>query len=241
MPSYSTYPFHEDPARTFLGHFDALTRSEAQPPYIIAAPHEYGALFSALSKCCPSLESITLFAAEPPETVPEHAGVSFHHAMPFQLTTVDIVTIARALPKLTTLVLNPAPHIAIASTLAISVLSIFRDLCPNPNLVSLGLYVDAADEHILSPPVNDDENHRVVLTSAEFTSMMSFTIGWSSLSSPIPLALYSSSVLPDNCLLDASLNKQHREAVQRLMPAFKQVRAQGMPAGHLYSCRDHPR
>ncbi|KAG9224512.1 hypothetical protein PLEOSDRAFT_161660 [Pleurotus ostreatus PC15] len=229
-------------------HFNTLTRFEAQSPDSIVEPHEYKVILSALSKYCPNLETITLCATVPRGDAREDDAityrelssitqftalrlVSFRHIMPFQLDTKNIVAIARALPNLTTLVLNPDPHFPTASPLAVSVLSVLRDLCPN--LVSLGLYVNAADEHIPPPPANDDEHRRALPASAEFTSLKRFAIGWSSLLSPISLAVYLSSVLPDDCALDPSLNAKHWDEVRRLIPVFKQVRAQGVRTGRI--------
>ncbi|KAG9224508.1 hypothetical protein CCMSSC00406_0002341 [Pleurotus cornucopiae] len=161
--------------------------------------------------------------------------------MPLQLVADDIIAIARALPNLSDLSLNPAPDVAAASTLVVSVLSPLRDLCPN--LISLGLYLNAANEHIPPPPSIDEELQQAAPEKVEFASLRELTVWFSSLSSPVPLAVYLSSILPPRCVLisdsyeDVEARRAGEEA-QRFIPVFKQVRAQGMRTGLLCHGRD---
>ncbi|KAF7424046.1 hypothetical protein PC9H_009347 [Pleurotus ostreatus] len=119
------------------------------------------------------------------------------HTMPLQLVADDIIAIARALPNLSDLSLNPALDVAAASTLVVSVLSPPCDLC----LISLGLYLNAANEHIPPPPSIDEELQQAVPEKVGFASLRKLTVWFSSLASPVPLAVYLSNILPPGCVL----------------------------------------
>ncbi len=235
-------------------HFHVLTHFEAQSPYYIVRPHEYEAILSALSESCSGLESIVLSTAEPRELREEETehdaityhelssitrltalqSVDIHHTMPLQLVAEDVIAIARALPNLTALSLTPAPAVDATSTLVVSILSPLRDLCPN--LRSLGLYLNAEDEHIPPPPSIDEELRQAVPEKVEFASLKKLNVRWSSLSSPVQLAVYLSYILPLGCVLNSSsccINHAAWGEAQKLIPVFKQVRAQGMRTGLL--------
>ncbi|KAF4596170.1 hypothetical protein EYR40_008148 [Pleurotus pulmonarius] len=244
-------PFHR--AAMFISQdhrFHVLTHFEAQSPYDIVRPHEYDAILSALSESCSGLESIVLSTAEPREEETEHEAITYHelssitqlialqsvdihHTMPLQLFAEDVIAMARALPNLTTLSLNPAPAVDAASTLVVSILSSLRDLCQN--LTSLGLYLNAEDEHIPPPPSIDEELRQAVPEKVEFASLKKLTVRLSSLSSPAQLAVYLSYILPLGCVLNSSSCVDHAAwgEAQKLIPVFKQVRAQGMRTGLL--------
>lgn len=85
--------------------------------------------------------------------------------------------------------------VAAVSTLVVSVVSPLRDL------ISLGLYLNAANEHIPPPPSIEEELQQAVPEKVEFASLRKLTVWFSSLSSPVPLAVYLSSVLPPGCVL----------------------------------------
>ncbi|KAF4571646.1 hypothetical protein EYR36_008988 [Pleurotus pulmonarius] len=78
---------------------------------------------------------------------------------PLHITTEDVVTIARALPSITTLSLNPTPTTDEPSTLSVGVLSPLLAHCPNLDL--LMLYMNTSEENI-PPPPSDEESWRRV-------------------------------------------------------------------------------
>ncbi|KAF9493293.1 hypothetical protein BDN71DRAFT_1591153 [Pleurotus eryngii] len=198
-------------------HFNALTRFKAESPYSIIDLHEYKEVLSALSASCSGLESITLSTAQPRENVAEHNTITYrdlstvtrltalqsigiYHTM-LQFVAEDVIAIARVLPNLTDLSLNPVPDVAAASTLYVSILLPLHDLCSN--LILLGLYLNAADEHIPPPPPIDEELRQAVHEKMEFARLRKLTVWLSSLSSPVPLAVYLSSILSPGCVLSA--------------------------------------
>lgn len=242
-------------------HFNKLARFHITSPRV-ESPNAYGAMLAVLSACCPDLEylSVSVIPIEPasydPPTITFNdikpvtrlTGLQYlhlHHPIPFQIKTEDVITIAQALPCITTLVLNPAPSLKGASKLGVGVLSPLLSFFPDIN--KLGLYLNTSDKHIPSPE-SDEEYQQVVMESGEFTRLAELNVGKTSISSPIQLAIYLSRVLPAHCSIEAyiSSDDNHDEddedeetvgddwaEIVRLIPAFQQVRAEGsrIPSG----------
>lgn len=222
-------------------YFSKLTRFQVASPWI-ESPGAYRALLATLSTRCPNLEilSLTMSPVYPPthdfaaitfedlKPVTRLSGLQYlylHYPRPLQITAEDVVAIARTLPSIAVLSLNPTPNIDDVSPLGVGVISPLLALCPK--LYDLKLYMNTADEHI-PPPPSDEASRRAAAASAELTGLETLDAGSSSVSSPIAVAIFLSRVLPSRCSVDASERGVDAWAeVSRLIPAFRQVRAEG--------------
>ncbi|KAL4262358.1 hypothetical protein AB1N83_006337 [Pleurotus pulmonarius] len=237
-------------------YFSVLSYLNIMSP-CFETPHQYGALLAALPNCCPNLTVLVLRTIR--STTSQHDSVTFtelspilrmktvevldiHHSMPFQLVTEDVVAICQALPYLAALSLNPNPGFEGATTLNVSVLWALRGLCPD--LETLELYLDTLEDQI---PQSGDEYGRAISGSAGFENLLDLRVSSPSpLSSPIPLAIYLSRVVPPFCSFEFLSthdddDARNWEEVERLIPAFRQVREEGIRVGPFHRARTPPR
>ncbi|KAF4596171.1 hypothetical protein EYR40_008147 [Pleurotus pulmonarius] len=156
-------------------YFHKLTRFHVTSPWF-ESPDVYRSMLATLSARCPNLEALFLGMAPVYAPADDFAAITFndikivtrlsclkhlylHHPRPLHITTEDVVTIARALPSITTLSLNPTPTTDEPSTLSVGVLSPLLAHCPNLDL--LMLYMNTSEENI-PPPPSDEESWRRV-------------------------------------------------------------------------------
>ncbi|KAF4596167.1 hypothetical protein EYR40_008151 [Pleurotus pulmonarius] len=236
-------------------HFNTLTNFLIISP-CPESPHAYGQFLAMLSTCCPALEYLTIssipiealsddFPAvlfddiEPVTQLTRLRLLDLQHPLPFQIDTANVISIAQALPDITTLLLNPTPIVKGASALSVGVLSPL--LSSFPRIEQLGLYMDTSDKSIPSP-TSDEQYGTVVMDSGESTGLQALEVGKTSVSSPIQLAIYLSRIIPLHCTIldfgrfkdeaeaseDEERDAEHWSEVRRLIPAFKQVRAEAL-------------
>lgn len=232
------------------GCFDIISRLAIESPHI-EGRREYGALLDTLSNCCPNLEDLSLDVGHLQRQTTE--GVTFNelspimrfkglealnlqHTMPFQLVAEEVVTMVRALPKLTYITLNSSPDFESATTLNVSVLASLYKL--RPNIDMLGLYLDASAERI-PPPASDDEYVPASLRPVGSPDSVEVNLSVSYLTAPIPLAMYLSRVLPPSWYLEISPRRndeggrilENWQQVKQLIPAFRRVREEAYELG----------
>ncbi|KAF4599135.1 hypothetical protein EYR40_006225 [Pleurotus pulmonarius] len=241
------------------GCFEILSRLSIDSPSS-EGPREYGALLETLSDCCPNLKDLSFIGSRPPRKITDRVTLNelshimkfkdlealyLQHTMPFQLVAEEVLTMVRALPKLTHITLNSCPEFELTTPLDVSVLASLYKL--RPNLVTLGLYLDASAERI-PPPTGDDEYVPASLCpeSAELDLSTSY------MTEPIPLAMYLSRVLPPSWDLLISPRQsrggvsilENWQQVMRLMPAFTQAREEayelGVRHGERHGVLRHP-
>ena len=242
---------YEDISRFFSLEFSPtnLTSLYIDSPIIETAATIYKFLCAVVNRC-QLLKALSVVSLRSPDSEPddgdEHYEITVEHIKPvfklgnlktlevshrypLALNIEDLKSLACSWPSLETLILNSEPVLILRSDLTLDALLPFASHCPN--LVHLGLFVDASRIHASSAPV-------------PFKRLKRLSMGVSIIDDHKSVALYLSRVLPAGCnvecgvtwddeeLSSADTSKEafercsRWEQVDRLLPVLIELRAE---------------
>ena len=182
LKNLSVESVHPEPAQTVQQFFVEVTRcypglETVSVDVIVSIRRQDSCQPLMLEDFCPLLSLHQLVRLE------------LRHNLPLQISDIDLTELGAALPSIESLVLNPEPLLLTKPRFTIrSLLSVAQNF---PNLLHLGLYLDAQED--MTPPVPSVPGTRM------FPYLRTLNVGVSAIGPDhIPVALFLSHLLSEN-------------------------------------------